>query len=99
MEIYSVNLRIQSNTGKYGPEKTPYLDSFHVMNLKNKKYESFELSRLAMLEKGNGICTSSLIIFDNEIYVTLVVSWFYLSCFKEVSHFALEVQRLIEAVV
>ena len=33
-EIYSVNLRIKSeyrNIGKYGPEKTPYLDSFHAV--------------------------------------------------------------------
>ena len=34
-EIYVVNLRIQSNTGKYGPEKTPYLDTFHAVNLKH----------------------------------------------------------------
>ena len=26
-EIYSVN----PNTGKYGPEKTPYLDTFHAV--------------------------------------------------------------------
>ena len=30
-EIYSVNLRIQPNTRKYGPEKTPYLDTFHTV--------------------------------------------------------------------
>ena len=28
-ERYKVSLRIQSKTGKYGPEKTPYLDTFH----------------------------------------------------------------------
>ena len=27
----SVNLRIQSEYGKYRPEKNPYLDIFHVM--------------------------------------------------------------------
>ena len=27
-EIYSVNLLTKSETGKYGPEKTPYLDTF-----------------------------------------------------------------------
>ena len=37
MEIYGVNLRIQSesvfspNTVKYGPEKTPYLDTSHAV--------------------------------------------------------------------
>ena len=37
MEIYGVNLRIQSesvfspNAVKYGPEKTPYLDTFHAV--------------------------------------------------------------------
>ena len=30
-EIYSVNLRLQSNTRKYGPEKTPYLDTFDTV--------------------------------------------------------------------
>ena len=30
-EINSVNIRIQSETGKYGPEKTPYLDTFKAM--------------------------------------------------------------------
>ena len=31
-EIYSVNLRIQSETGKYGPEITPYLGTFHAVH-------------------------------------------------------------------
>ena len=26
-------VRIFPNTGKYGPEKTPYLDTFHTVNL------------------------------------------------------------------
>ena len=30
--IYSVNLHIQY-TGKYGPEKTPHLDTFHAVSL------------------------------------------------------------------
>ena len=30
-EIYSVNLRISPITGKYGPGKTPHLDTFHVV--------------------------------------------------------------------
>ena len=35
-EIYGVNLRIQSQyTGKYGPEKTPYLDAFHAAEVSN----------------------------------------------------------------
>ena len=34
MEIYRVNLHIFSqNTGKYGPEITPYLDTFHAVTL------------------------------------------------------------------
>ena len=32
-EIYSVNLRIQSKYRKYGPEITPYLDTFHAASL------------------------------------------------------------------
>ena len=28
-ERYEVSLRVQSECGKYGPEKTPYLDTFH----------------------------------------------------------------------
>ena len=35
-EIYRVNLRIQSETGKYGPEMTPYLDTFHAVPRKDK---------------------------------------------------------------
>ena len=35
-EIYRVNLRIQSETGKYGPEITPYLDTFHAVPRKDK---------------------------------------------------------------
>ena len=31
-EICGVNLRIQSNTGKYGPEITPYLDTFNALS-------------------------------------------------------------------
>ena len=31
IRIYSVNLRIQSEYGKYRPEKTPYLDNFHTV--------------------------------------------------------------------
>ena len=30
-EIYSVNLVCNPNTGKYGPEITPYLDTFHAV--------------------------------------------------------------------
>ena len=30
-EIYGESLRIQSEYGKYGPEKTPYLDTFHAV--------------------------------------------------------------------
>ena len=30
-ERYFVSLRIQSECGKYGPEKTPYLDIFHAV--------------------------------------------------------------------
>ena len=32
-ERYEVSLRIQSEYGKYGPEKTPYLDTFYAMEL------------------------------------------------------------------
>ena len=32
-ERYGVSLRIQSNTGKYEPEKTPYLDTFHAVSI------------------------------------------------------------------
>ena len=30
-ERYGVSLRIQSKCGKYGPEKTPYFDTFHAV--------------------------------------------------------------------
>ena len=31
-ENNKVSLRIQSDCGKYGPEKTPYLDTFHAVS-------------------------------------------------------------------
>ena len=30
-EIYGINVHIQSDTGKYGPEKNLYLDTFHTV--------------------------------------------------------------------
>ena len=33
MERYSVSFRVQPECGKYGPEKTPYLDTFHEMTV------------------------------------------------------------------
>ena len=39
-EFYSVNLSVFIlNTGKYGPEKTPYLDIFHVMIYMDRENE------------------------------------------------------------
>ena len=31
--MFFVNLRIQYKTGKYGPEKTLYLNTFHAVDL------------------------------------------------------------------
>ena len=31
MEVYGVNLRLSQSTGKYGPEKAPYWDTFHAV--------------------------------------------------------------------
>ena len=30
------------STGKYGPEKTPFLDTFHAMNSENLSFSYFE---------------------------------------------------------
>ena len=39
-EFYSVNLSVFIlNTGKYGPEKTPYMDIFHVMIYMDRENE------------------------------------------------------------
>ena len=38
-EIYGVDLRIQSETGKYRPEKTPHLDTFYAMHIWLHVYE------------------------------------------------------------
>ena len=41
--IYSVNLRIHPNTGKYGPEKTAYLGTFHaVFSFKSSNSPQFK---------------------------------------------------------
>ena len=29
--VFGLNTEISSNTGKYGPEKNPYLDTFHTV--------------------------------------------------------------------
>ena len=34
---YSVRMQENTNAGKYGPEKNPYLDTFHAVLLKVKK--------------------------------------------------------------
>ena len=34
-------LVFSANTGKYGPEKTPYLDTFHTVNLELKNFSLF----------------------------------------------------------
>ena len=50
------------NTGKYRPEKTPYLDTFHAVLIKTKM-GLFKAEKLA-LKKGNNI----LIIYTGSIF-------------------------------
>ena len=44
--FWSVFSYIQSNTGKYGPEITPYLDTFHAVMVFNKTKRSFLFEKL-----------------------------------------------------
>ena len=44
-EMYRVNLRVQLNAGKYGPKKTPYLDTFQaVMGTYSASSKTLELT-------------------------------------------------------
>ena len=53
-EIYSVNLRIQSEYGKIRPEKTSYLDTFHTVDKKGCLYKKGVYSFLEHVAvKGN----------------------------------------------
>ena len=36
--MFKYGLFSSPNTGKYGPEKTPYLDTFHAVNELNGNY-------------------------------------------------------------
>ena len=40
-EIYEVNFRIQSEYRKYGPKKTPYLDTFQAVRGVFKNFTKF----------------------------------------------------------
>ena len=55
MSRYAVNSGpyfpvLELNTGKYGPEITPYLDIFHAV-LRTKKIFLIEIKRLSFAEK------------------------------------------------
>ena len=41
------------NTGKYGPEKTPYLDTFHAVMIIVKYNGKFEIITMKTLENAN----------------------------------------------
>ena len=66
------------NTGKYGPEKTPYLDTFHaVMRFKQKKHPSYSI----ICNKQQNVV--NLRTFLNFSKVLLLVNfWLYLQPFK-----------------
>ena len=54
MEIYGVNLRIQSNPWKYGPEKTLRWEAFHAdATFINTIIESLNYSRLRFFPWNN----------------------------------------------
>ena len=52
MEIYSVNLRIQSEYRKYGPEKTAYLDTFHEVDSINAQDKLAKMCPLTSMLRG-----------------------------------------------
>ena len=51
-EIYGVNPCIKIATGKYGPEKTPHLDTFHVFHEQqqadneSKSFQTFIMGKI-----------------------------------------------------
>ena len=57
---------ISPNAGKYGPEKTPYLDTFHAMLMKPSSKLFFEL--VSELERQMCILTE-----DNQFFITALL--------------------------
>ena len=56
--------RFSPNTGKYGPEITPYLDTFHAVNLRIQ----FEYRKIRPRNNsvfGHFSCSYSLLMFSN----------------------------------
>ena len=59
---YSVNLLIQSEYKKYGPEKTPYLDTFYAVEYTDNSKPVFLFLKSFFLEKTVlGLCSSCLL--------------------------------------
>ena len=64
-KIYEVNLRIQSEYRKYGPEIAPYLDTFHAVRV--SEFEAYDVSLIANI---------LFVLFQIQ---TLLVFFFYLN--------------------
>ena len=59
-EIYSIISIFSPNTGKYGPEKTPYLDTFHAVLLSN-----IQIVLCISLAEIKSIVKEKLLVFDS----------------------------------
>ena len=68
------------NTGNYGPEITPYLDSFHAVNFRTSEEMKQKSSFLLSKEKlSNGSTTTVRVGYVKTIY--LILGLFNTPCF------------------
>ena len=73
---YSVNLLIQSEYKKYGPEKTPYLDTFYAVEYTDNSKPVFLFLKSFFLEKTVlGLCSSCLLLSHSAIPECLGIFW------------------------
>ena len=70
--LHCLNLRIFPNTGKYGPEKYPYLDTFHIVLLYRMKQNRYQIFHDWYL---NNISVESKILAFWNFTSTSLISW------------------------
>ena len=76
--LHGLNICIFPNTGKYGPEKYPYLDTFHIVLLYRMKQNWYQIFRSWYL---NNISVESKILAFWNFTSTSLISWCCLHVF------------------
>ena len=76
--LHCLNICIFPNAGKYGPEKYPYLDTFHIVLLYRMKQNWYQIFRNWYL---NNILVESKILAFWNFTSTSLISWCCLHAF------------------